>query len=208
MIKRNDRSVLPAIFLLSYQRYEDDEILHCRTEEEAKVVSLVIERIEVMNMSNTTEKDVFPLEKECSTLADSSDADNNFVEIGDDFRERMISRAKTSLSKKDHDDALEACQLIIEKDPDYSEAYVGQGYTYLDMGLWKSGIRSLKRAACLGNKNAMEFLKQNIFEISTKNSQVEISVDKHTDGRLRRVSLAQSKHIHRMPRISASSTHI
>jgi tetratricopeptide (TPR) repeat protein len=208
MIKRNARSVLPAIFLSYYKRNADDEIIHCRTEEDAKVVSLVIKRIEVMKMSYTTEKDVFPLEKECLTLADSSDADNNFVEIGDDFRERMISKAKTSLLIKKHDDALEACQLIIEKDPDYSEAYLGQGYTYIDMGLWKSGIRSLKKAACLGNKNAMEFLKQNIFEISTKNSPVEISVDKHAEGQLRRVPLALSKHIHRMPRVLASSMHI
>ena len=105
------------------------------------------------------EKDVLAYRNQSYAFGESSSGDNTHIDVNADISEELILRAKNNLLKKEHDEALEACQIIIDLDPNYSEAYVGQGYAYLDMGLWKCGIRSLKKAARLGNKNAIEFLK-------------------------------------------------
>ena len=75
---------------------------------------------------------------------------------------------------KEYDEALVACQSIIDRDPDYSEAYVGQGFTYIEMGLWNSGQWSLQKAAHLGNKKAMELLRIGII----KNPRLYTSLEK------------------------------
>jgi tetratricopeptide (TPR) repeat protein len=115
--------------------------------------------METARMNTTPEQEVLYFENKSFGFGNSSSRDNTHIDVNADISEELILKAKNSLLKKEHDEALEACQIIIDLDPNYSEAYVGQGYTYLDMGLRKSGIRSLKKAARLGNDNAIEFLR-------------------------------------------------
>ncbi len=107
-------------------------------------------------MSIIPELEVLYLE---NAVRDSLASDIGFFDVSADVNEELILKAKNSLLVKKHDEALESFQIILDLDPDYSEAYLGQGYTFLDMGLWKSGMHSLKKAARLGNKNAIEFLR-------------------------------------------------
>jgi tetratricopeptide (TPR) repeat protein len=118
--------------------------------------------IKTMKMSDTLAEKVLFSRNENFTFDGSTAADNTFIEISDDFKEKMILKAKIFLSNKKYDEALVACQSIIDRDPDYSEAYVGQGFTYIELGLWNSGKCSLQKAARLGNKNAIALLQTGI----------------------------------------------
>jgi hypothetical protein len=118
--------------------------------------------IETMKTSDTLGEDVLFLGNEYFSFGDSTVADNRFIEIGNDFKEKMIMKAKNFLSNKEYDEALVACQSIIDRDPNYSEAYVGQGFTFIELGLWNSGKCSLQKAARLGNRNAIDLLQTGI----------------------------------------------
>jgi hypothetical protein len=115
-----------------------------------------------MKMSDTLEEKMLFPRNENFTFGDSTAADNTFIGISDDFKEKMIMKAKTFLSNKQYDEALVACQSIIDRDSNYSEAYVGQGFTFIEMGFWNSGKCSLQKAARLGNKKAIDLLRTGI----------------------------------------------
>jgi tetratricopeptide (TPR) repeat protein len=125
-----------------------------------------------MKMSIIPELEVLYLE---NAVRDSLASDTSFFDVSADVNEELILKAKNSLLVKKHDEALEAFQIILDLDPDYSEAYLGQGYTFLDMGLRKSGMHSLKKAARLGNKNAIEFLRLEEFSKLRKTKTGEMS---------------------------------